>query len=100
MTSWKTTIAGALLLLAACVAMATGHVDPIVGGGMIAAGLGLIAARDNGVSSEQAGAKPTVGQLVPRELAPGEVLAEGELPAGSAVVSSTPIPAPGFGRKS
>lgn len=68
MKSWKTSLAGVGAILAA-----VGHAlaalfdnDPAtvvqldVTIGAILAGVGLIAARDNGVSSEQAGVKPEV----------------------------------------
>lgn len=65
MTSWKTTTAGIAAIVAA-LATAVGALfdaDPVTmpDWGAVAAavmaGIGLIAARDNGVTSEQAGAK-------------------------------------------
>jgi hypothetical protein len=65
MTSWKTTAAGIAAIVAA-LATAVGALfdaDPVTmpDWGAVAAavmaGIGLIAARDNGVTSEQAGAK-------------------------------------------
>lgn len=65
MTSWKTTAAGIAAIVAA-LATAVGALfdaDPVTmpDWGAVAAavmaGVGLIAARDNGVTSEQAGAK-------------------------------------------
>lgn len=58
--SWKTTLAGVAAILTA-VGMGVDtypDIDWAVTGTAIAAGLGLIFARDNGVTSEQAGAKP------------------------------------------
>jgi hypothetical protein len=65
MKSWKTTAAGIAAIVAA-LATAVGALfdaDPLTMpdwgavGAAIMAGIGLIAARDNGVTSEQAGAK-------------------------------------------
>jgi hypothetical protein len=65
MSSWKTTATGILSILAvlasAGVALLDGNPttnpDWAVIAAAVMAGLGLIAARDNGVTSEQAGAK-------------------------------------------
>jgi hypothetical protein len=65
MKSWKTTTAGIAAIVAA-LATALGALfdaDPLTMpdwgavGAAVMAGIGLIAARDNGVTSEQAGAK-------------------------------------------
>jgi hypothetical protein len=65
MTSWKTTAAGIAAIIAA-LATAVGALfdaDPVTMpdwgavGAAVMAGIGLIAARDNGVTSEHAGAK-------------------------------------------
>ena len=65
MKSWKTTTAGIAAIVAA-LATAVGALfdaDPMTMpdwgavGAAVMAGIGLIAARDNGVTSEQAGAK-------------------------------------------
>lgn len=64
MKSWKTTTIGVLTIISAVVSAAIGFLKT---GGLpdfgllisaISAGVGLIAARDNGVTSEQAGATP------------------------------------------
>lgn len=54
--SWRTSVAG-IAAIAMAVAPALGvHIPPEVPA--VLAGLGLMAARDNKVTSEQAGAKP------------------------------------------
>lgn len=62
MKSWKTTLAGVCAIVAALAGagadLAAGHsVNLAALLPAIMAGVGLIAARDNGVTSEQAGAK-------------------------------------------
>ena len=62
MKSWKTTLSGVAAILAALGGLAKGVSDgnyEIVGASItgIITGIGLIMARDNGVTSEQAGAK-------------------------------------------
>lgn len=65
MKSWKTTVTGiATILGAICMALVAqfdNNPDTVPNWGAvvtaITAGIGLIAARDNGVTSEQAGAK-------------------------------------------
>lgn len=68
MKSWKTTLSGVLTILGALIVAGKSLLDndpstnPDISALMLAitAGAGLIAARDNGVTSEQAGAKPDV----------------------------------------
>ena len=65
MKSWKTTAAGIAAIVAAaataCVALFDGKPETVPDWGAVAAafmaGIGLIAARDNSVTSESAGAK-------------------------------------------
>lgn len=62
MTSWRTTMLGVLGLISAAIQvaqamMAGNSPDWIVVGAQIMTSLGLIAARDNKVTSEQAGLK-------------------------------------------
>lgn len=65
MKSWRTTVTGALAIVAAVIpaiqALLDGNPatspDWSVTGAAVMAGIGLIAARDNRVSSEQVGAK-------------------------------------------
>lgn len=62
MKSWKTTVTGVCAIIAAVAGAVTAIVNgnPIDYGSVIAAvvsGIGLITARDNTVTSEQAGAK-------------------------------------------
>lgn len=62
MKSYKTTLAGIAAILVAAASVLTGlsdgtAVDWTAVIGAVIAGIGLIAARDNSVSSEQAGAK-------------------------------------------
>jgi protein-S-isoprenylcysteine O-methyltransferase Ste14 len=65
-TSWKTTVTGVLAILAAVATVLKAELDgdvttlPDWGVAVAAvlAGIGLIAARDNSVTSEQAGAVP------------------------------------------
>ena len=62
MKSYKTTLAGIAAILVAAASVFTGlsdgtAVDWTAVIGAVIAGIGLIAARDNNVSSEQAGAK-------------------------------------------
>lgn len=66
--SWRTTVTGILAILAAVATVMKAEMDgdpltvPDWGAAVAAtlAGIGLIAARDNGVTSEQAGATPPV----------------------------------------
>lgn len=60
--SWKTTVTGVLAIVTAVIAVATallaGHApDYPTAISSVMAGIGLISARDNNVTSEQAGAK-------------------------------------------
>ena len=62
MKSYRTTLAGIAAILVAAASVLTGFsdgtaVDWTAVIGAVIAGVGLIAARDNGVTSEQAGAK-------------------------------------------
>jgi hypothetical protein len=58
MKSWKTTLAGAVALAVALVAQFWPEYSELLGRvTAVLVGLGLLAARDNGVSSEAAGAK-------------------------------------------
>jgi len=64
--SWKTTVSGVLMIImavAGAVQAALAGTDVSVTAllAAISAGVGLIAARDNGVTSEQAGAKRGLG---------------------------------------
>jgi hypothetical protein len=54
--SWRTTVAGIATLACAAAPLAGIHIPPEVPAALAA--LGLMAARDNKVTSEQAGAKP------------------------------------------
>lgn len=63
-SSWKTTAAGILAILipagtAAQAALTGGHPDWAAVIASVIAGIGLLFARDNKVTSEQAGATPT-----------------------------------------
>lgn len=62
MRSWKTTVTGVLAIVTAIISVATaliaGHApDYPAAISAVMAGIGLISARDNNVTSEQAGAK-------------------------------------------
>ena len=62
MTSWKTTALGVLAICTALIGAANGVLqgNPVDWTGVVSgvmAGIGLIAARDHGVTSEKAGAK-------------------------------------------
>lgn len=58
LASWRTSLAGALVLLAVAACLYTGALKPAEGGPLVLVGLALIAARDGSVTSEQSGAKP------------------------------------------
>lgn len=61
--SWKTTLAGLISLAAAIVpAFWPEHTATMAKVAGVAASVGLLAARDNNVTSEQAGAKPDNAQ--------------------------------------
>lgn len=66
MKSWKTTLAG-LIALAGPIAASLWpqHAAEILKISAIAGGAGLVAARDNNVSSEQAGVKPAAPPAPP-----------------------------------
>ncbi len=66
MNSWRTSVIGVVLILGAVASLAISAIvnrsapateDLMLAGGTIATGIGLIQARDNNKSSEDAGAK-------------------------------------------
>lgn len=50
MASWKTTISGLVLIGLAIYGMGFANMDKVLGGAMVTAGLGLVAAKDSNVT--------------------------------------------------
>lgn len=58
LASWRTSLAGAAVLLAVAACLYTHALEPAEGGPLVLVALGLLAARDGSVTSEQSGAAP------------------------------------------
>lgn len=56
--SWRTSLAGALVLLGVAACLHMHVIDPAAAAMLVPVALGLLAARDGRVTSEQAGAQP------------------------------------------